>query len=297
MDGSWVGPSEPLAETHHRILTVCGGTNRGAKPQENQDTFVVTDLSSRQVTRPCIRTDVSVSRAGVLMLVCDGAGGPTAGSVAAQLAAAAVKKDLEAEGDNVSRAPVHALTRALAEANEAILDEAQAYPEKRGMSATCTAAILSWDRLAVAQVGDSRAYLVRRGRLHTLTRDQTVASELLDAGILRPDQIETFRYGHVLAQALGIGESVAPVISSVNLRESDRVLLCSDGLHRAVSDDAIGIILNRAADVGAASNALIAAALAAGGPDNITVVVADCGPLKARAAPLRLASAHSVPED
>lgn len=297
MDGSWVGPNDALTEPHHRILTVCGGTNRGAKAQENQDTFVVTDLRSRQITRPCIRTEVLVSRAGVLMLVCDGAGGPAAGSVAAQLAAAAVKRELEAEGDNVSRAPGHALTHALAEANEAILDEAQVYPEKRGMSATCTAAILSWDRLAVAQVGDSRAYLVRKARLHTLTRDQTVASELLDAGILRPDQIETFRYGHVLAQALGTDENVDPVISSVNLREGDRVLLCSDGLHRAISDDAIGIILNHAADAAVASNALIAAALAAGGTDNITVVVADCGPLKARAAPLQLASARALAED
>lgn len=270
------------SEEPHRIFTVCGGTNRGSKPRENQDTFVVTDLGSGHVTRPCIRSEVWVSRPGVLMLVCDGEGGPAAGSVASQVAAAAVKRDLEAEGDNVNRAPVHALTRALAEANEAILDEAQAHPEKGGMSAACTAAILSSDRVAVAQVGDSRAYMVRRARLHTLTRDQTVASDLLDAGILRPDQIETFPYGHVLAQALGADENVDPVISSVNLREGDRVLLCSDGLHRAISDDAIGVILNRAPDAEAAANALIAAALAAGGPDNVTVIVADCGPLKAK---------------
>jgi protein phosphatase len=267
-------------ERPHRLLTVCGGTNVGSKRKENQDTFVIADLESGELSRPCIRTDVWVSRPGVLMLVCDGMGGPAAGAVAAQLAAASIKDELRSEGDNVGRAPVHSLKRAVQGANEAILDQAQVHPEERGMGTTCTAALASPDRLAVAQVGDSRAYLLRDGRLRVLTRDQTLAANLLDAGVLQPDEVARFPSRHIRAQALGTKADVEPVITDVELREGDRVLLCSDGLHGPVSDETIGSIMTRTRDVAEVSEALIAAALAAGGPDNVTVVVADCGPLE-----------------
>jgi len=266
----------------HRMFTVCGGTNIGSEREQNQDTFVIADLESGRLSRPCIRTDVVISRPGLLMLVCDGMGGRPAGDVAAQLAAASIKHDLQAAGDHVGQAPAESLKRAVLGANQAILDEAQAHPEERGMGTTCTAAIVSPERLAIVQVGDSRAYLLREGRLHTLTRDQTLASDLVDQGSLREDEVENFPYRHVLAQALGTNATVKPVITDVALREGDRVLLCSDGLHGPVSDEAIGEILTRTPDLAKASEALIAAALAAGGPDNVTVVVADCGPLSRR---------------
>ena len=147
------------------------------------------------------------------------------------------------------------------------------------MGTTCTAALVSPDRLAIAQVGDSRAYLMRDGLLTPLTRDQTLVADLLASGALKQDQVEQFPFRHVLAQALGTKPNVNPVITDVEVREGDRVLLCSDGLHGAVPDSTIAAILSSTRQVDHASQALIDAALAAGGPDNVTVVVADCGPL------------------
>ena len=275
-------PAEAPGERPHRMLTVCGGTNIGSEREENQDTFVIADLESGRVSRPCIRTEVWISRPGVLMLVCDGMGGRAAGDVAAQLAATFINHELQAEGNNVGQAPAQSLKRAVLGANKAILDEAKAHPEELGMGTTCTAAIVSPDRLAIVQVGDSRAYLLREGQLRTLTRDQTVVSDLVDDGTLKTEEAARSPYRHILAQALGTNAKVTPVSTDVDLREGDRVLLCSDGLHGPVSDEAIGEIMRRTPEVAEVAEALIAAALAAGGPDNVTVVVADCGPLKRR---------------
>jgi serine/threonine protein phosphatase PrpC len=247
-----------------RRFTICGSTDVGRERHENQDTFVIADLASGRMSRPCVRTDVSVCRPGMLAVVCDGMGGPPAG-----------------DGSALVDAPGLTLKSALEGANRAILAEASAHPEDKGMGTTCTAAVFGLDHLSLAQVGDSRAYLLRGGRLELLTRDQTMASQLVDAGVLRPDQVDHFPYRHVLVQALGTAGRVQPVITDVPLQEGDRVLLCSDGLHGPVSDDAIASILSASGDPAAAAQALIAAALASGGPDNVTVVVADCGPLEA----------------
>jgi serine/threonine protein phosphatase PrpC len=262
-----------------RILTVCGRTNVGLARNENQDTFAVVELASGRTNRPCIRTDVSVIRPGVLLLVCDGMGGPPAGDVAAKLAAVSIEHKLAAEGNNVCEEPKDALKRAVVGANQIIFEEAEAHPEEHGMGTTCTVAIVAPDRLTIAQVGDSRAYLLRAGRLFPLTRDQSMVEALVDAGQLTPDQAQHSKLRHLLAQALGTTAKVRPVITDVTVREGDRVLLCSDGLHGPVTDEAIAAILLAAPDVAHASQTLIKAALDAGGPDNITVVVADYGPL------------------
>ncbi len=250
-----------------RRFTVCGGTDVGRERDENQDTFVIADLASGRMSRPCVRTEVSVCRPGMLAVVCDGMGGPPAGDVAAEVAAATIKDELARAGSALVDTPGPTLKSALEGANRAILAEANAHPEDTGMGTTCTAAVFGLDHLSLAQVGDSRAYLLRGGRLELLTRDQTMASQLVEAD--------------VLAQALGTTGRVQPVITDVPLQEGDRILLCSDGLHGPVSDDAIASILKAPDDPAAAAQALIAAALASGGPDNVTVIVADCGPLEA----------------
>ncbi len=107
------------------------------------------------------------------------------------------------------------------------------------MGTTCTAAVFGPAHVAFAQIGDSRAYLMRGGHLRLLTRDQTVAAQLVDAGALLPEQVAQFPYRHVLVQALGTKGDVHPVITDLLLEEGDRVLLCSDGLHGPVDDDAI----------------------------------------------------------
>jgi len=267
-------------EASHRILTVCGGTDVGRRRAENQDTFVIADLASGELSRPCVRTEVSVSRPGMLVVVCDGIGGQPAGDVAAQVAASTIKDELVDMPDQVVAAtPTRALESAVEGANRAILATADAHPEDKGMGTTCTAAVFGPDHVSLAQVGDSRAYLWRHGSLQALTRDQTLAEQLVDAGVLAPGQVARFPYRHVLAQALGTKGGVHPVVSELTLEEGDRFLLCSDGLHGPVSDDAIAAVLRVSGDPAAATRALVAAALAAGGPDNVTVVVADCGRL------------------
>lgn len=263
----------------HRELTVCGGTDIGSSRDQNQDTFVILNLESGKTSRPCVRTDISVSQPGILLLVCDGMGGAPAGDVAARVAATTIENELRAAGSDVVQEPGPSLKRAVEGANRAILAEAKAHPEERGMGTTCTAAVFSPDLLSVAQVGDSRAYLFRDGRLRALTRDQTMAQDLLEAGDLTPGQMAHFPYRHVLSQALGPRGRVKPVVTDHKLEEHDRVLLCSDGLHGVIDEVAIGAILSATPDVSDAARALIEAALAAGGPDNVTVVVADCGPL------------------
>jgi protein phosphatase len=267
--------------TAHRLFTVCGGTDIGRHRAENQDTFVIADLASGDVSSPCVRTDVAVRRPGMLVVVCDGMGGPPAGDVAARVAASTIKDELAGAAAAVVAAPARALETAVEGANRAILATAHAHPEDKGMGTTCTAAVFGLEHVSLAQVGDSRAYLLRGGQLALLTRDQTVAEQLVDAGVLRPEQVAHFPYRHVLAQALGTKGSVHPVITDLALEEGDRVLLCSDGLTGPVPEQDIAAILRASRDPAAAARALLQAALEAGGPDNVTAVVADCGPLEA----------------
>jgi serine/threonine protein phosphatase PrpC len=262
-----------------RLLIVCGGTDAGAAQTENQDTFVIADLASGRTSRPCVRTDVSVHRPGVLLVVCDGASGRHAGKVAAHVAARAVKHELEQVGPAVLAEPGRALERALMGANHAVVREAKAHHDEAGMETTCTAAVFGPQRLAVAQVGDSRAYLLRDAKLDRLTRDQTLVTDLLEAGVLAPQDLDGHSYRHILTQALGVDRGVQPVVTEVDLCEGDRILLCSDGLHGALNDDEIASILRGPGDVAHTAEALISAALDAGGPDNVTVVVAECGRL------------------
>jgi len=259
-----------------RQLAVCGGTDVGKERSQNQDTYVIADLRSEDLGKPCSRTDIAVTPRGILLLVCDGMGGAAAGEVAARLAAESIKHVLVKAGPAVCAHPNESLEDAVADANQAIRREAEAHPEERGMGTTCTAAIVLPDRLFISQVGDSRAYLLRDGMLRALTRDQSLASLLVDSGALRPEQVSTSPHRHVLMQALGTRSTISPVTTEIPLQAGDRILLCSDGLHGPVAEDTMAAILTAVGDIDRATHRLIEAALAAGGPDNVTVVVADC---------------------
>jgi len=258
-------------------VAVCGATDVGLVRPQNEDTFMIADLASGKLSSPCIGTDFSVSSSGVLLLVCDGMGGHAAGEIAARVAAQAIKECLVSEGSKVTQHPVESLKHAVLDANQAVLDEAKAKPEERGMGTTCTAAIVLPNRLIVGQVGDSRAYLFRNGELHPLTRDQSLVSQMMDQGLLDAEQARRSPYRNVLLQALGGHTRLDPVVTEFDVRPGDRLLLCSDGLHGPVTDARIAELVGTTRDLTAAARALIAEALAAGGPDNVTVVVADCG--------------------
>jgi hypothetical protein len=143
------------------------------------------------------------------------------------------------------------------------------------MGTTLSAAGLIGAELVLAQIGDSRGYVLRGDELVQVTRDQSIVSALLHAGKLAPEEAAGFIQSNVILQALGVGEDVDVALSLVELRRSDRLLLCSDGLHGSVDNETIAALMREYRDPKAAVVALIDAARAAGGPDNITALIAD----------------------
>src|SRR6185503_18148595 len=147
-------------------------------------------------------------------------------------------------------------------------------PGLRGMGTTLSAAGVIGDRLIIATVGDSRAYVLREGVLVQVTRDQSLQSALIAAG---HNEDEAASAGGAILQALGVGQDVEPSLSMIELRSCDRVLLCSDGLHGLVGDPALALLLSEPHTVAESVKLLIAAARAAGGTDNITAIVCEVG--------------------
>jgi serine/threonine protein phosphatase PrpC len=210
--------------------------------------------------------------------VADGLGGHQGGEVAS---AAAVEPLAALDGREFAEPAeaAEALTAAVREANAAILDRAAGDPGLWGMGTTVTAAALAGDRhLQLAHVGDSRAYLLRDGSLDPLTTDHTVVGELVRRGRLTPAQAAIHPERSILTRAVGLDPRI-PVDTPdpLELRDGDQVLLCSDGLTEAVDDDQIAELLSSTPEGTAACQALIDAANAAGGPDNITVVLLRVG--------------------
>jgi protein phosphatase len=148
-------------------------------------------------------------------------------------------------------------------------------PELAGMASTLTMALITWPRAFVSQIGDSRCYHYRPPELRQVTTDQTMARELVDQGLMPEAAAERSPLGHVLSQAIGHHEpDVWPVISELELRPGDTLLLCTDGLRKHVSDVQIAELLSTSASASEAASALVGAALQAGGSDNVTAVAA-----------------------
>jgi hypothetical protein len=143
------------------------------------------------------------------------------------------------------------------------------------MGTTCTAVGLVDATLLIGQIGDSRCYVLRGGRLSQVTKDQSLAWQLIEAGAMTLEEAKGFEHANIILQALGVQEKVEVVLSQVSLRRGDVILVCSDGLHGPVSDDEIKQILLDEPDVKKACDRLIACANAHDGPDNITVVLAQ----------------------
>ena len=188
-----------------------------------------------------------------LYAVLDGLGGHPAGDVASSVASAALREHLM--GDRVAAAdPFAALTEGLLEAHSRVLADAGEHPERTHMGTTVVLALVREGRAWIAHVGDSRAYLLREGKSEPLTDDHG--------------------YGGMLTQALGIVDDPQPDLREVELGEG-RLLLCTDGLTRHISDEGLADIGSGARDVQQAAEDLVDAALSAGGVDNITVVVVE----------------------
>jgi PPM family protein phosphatase len=207
-----------------------------------------------------------------LFLVADGMGGHKAGQVASQLAAEAATRAVEVlEGASVLLA--ERLRYAVACANREIFQAAEAKAELAGMGTTFVAMLFGEDRLALAHVGDSRAYLLRHGRLRGLTDDHSIVAELLRRQAISEAAARAHPHRHVLTRALGVRPRIEPDLAEMTPQVGDVFVLCSDGLTTHVSDAEIADQLGDGSDLDGAALRLVEAANRAGGLDNVTVLL------------------------
>lgn len=224
------------------------------------------------------RTDVGCTRdhnedslvvAPPLFVVADGMGGHAAGEVASEITTSLLAEQVPQTADAES------LGRAVEAANLAIIKAAEEGRGRAGMGTTCTAAILDGERLVIAQVGDSRAYLMHQGKLQQLTRDHSLVAMMVEAGQLTHEEARVHPRRSVITRALGTDPATKPDLYEIDVQAGDRLLLCSDGLYGMVEDEQIAALMNRTADPQRCASQLVNEAIAAGGADNITVVVVD----------------------
>lgn len=215
-----------------------------------------------------------------LQLVADGVGGAAAGEVASATAAYVTSAATMGSSDPDL---LEVLARAVAKVHEQLRAGVAAEPGRAGMGTTLTAIVTDGEQAAMAHLGDSRAYRLREGELSQLTRDQTLVQMLVDEGEITREQARRHPQRNVVLQALDGDAVPAPDLQLLDLRPGDRLLVCSDGLSDMVEDDRVAESLAEP-DLEAAAEALVQAALAAGGRDNVTALVADVedGPLISR---------------
>ena len=212
----------------------------------------------------------SVYAGARLLALADGMGGHAAGEVASQLVIAALAHldDDEPGGDLLAK-----LDTAVRSGNAAIAAQVEAEPELEGMGTTLTAILFAGDRIGLVHIGDSRGYLLRDGELNQITKDDTFVQTLVDEGRITREEAHSHPQRSLIMRAL-TGHEVEPTLTMREARAGDRYLLCSDGLSDPVSDETIQEAL-QIPDVAEAAYRLIELALRGGGPDNVTVVVAD----------------------
>ena len=230
--------------------------------------------------RYAVKTDVGLRRTGNedaayagprLLAVADGLGGHAGGEVASATVIDALRPlDTEVPAGDV----LTALDDAVRRASSALGDIVEADPALRGLGTTLTALLWSGSQLGLVHIGDSRAYLVRDGEVFQITHDHTMVQLLVDEGRITTEEVATHPQRSLLLRALGDFTS-EPDLQLREARPGDRYLLCSDGLHGVADADAIGRVLLTVADPDQAAADLVALAIANGGPDNITVIIAD----------------------
>jgi protein phosphatase len=275
-----------MSETRPQFseIDAWGASHRGLVRKDNQDCFFAGALARTDRVEAVSRAEEhrlprSVERLASLGVVADGAGGVSDGGEAARVAVreltAAVARFFE-EGVVAGPDDPDAFSRLLQEAalscHEHLLQRARDEGGGRKFATTLTLFLGLWPHAYLLQVGDSRCYIFRDGRLTQITRDQTIAQDLIDGGVMTRTVAERSRWAHVLSSAIG-GEQAAPVVTRVVRDWGTVVLLCSDGLTKHVPDERIRERLASMTSARQVVELLIADALDDGGTDNVTVVV------------------------
>jgi protein phosphatase len=282
-----------FADPAHRIPTgrvkvdLAAQSHQGHVRDNNEDHYLVV-----RITRS-LETVLTNLGEGVLpkrfdetaygMLVADGMGGMAAGEVASRVALLTLVELVAQTPDWIMKmnqeenAPIvmRRMTRRFRQIDDELRELGETTRSLQGMGTTLTVAVTLGTDVFLSHIGDSRAYLLRGQKLHQLTKDHTLAQALIDAGISEPDDPSTRAMRHVLTAALGsTGERTDPQVQRLHLSDGDQLLLCTDGLSEMVADDSIASLLKDADSSETACQGLINLALAGGGTDNITVVLA-----------------------
>ena len=265
-------------------IDVYGLTHPGKVRAENQDHFLICALKKQMVVRLTSLPDADnlmaePERLASLAMVADGVGGGAKGAEASRIALEAVAKYVSssmrcyyAQGSADDRELSRTLQEGASQCHMELLRRGEETPDHRGMATTLTLYLGVWPRAYLLQVGDSRAYLLRRGELIQITRDQTMAQELVDLGVLSRADASDSPLAHRLSSSIG-GSQTAPVVTRFEMTWGNVLLLCSDGITKHVSDERLRERLRTMTSAKQVCEDLLQDALEGGGSDNITVIV------------------------
>jgi protein phosphatase len=268
------------------VVDLAAVSDRGLVRENNQDHYLVMRFSrTMEILLTNLRTDQVPARAeevGYGFVVADGLGGPTGGEVASQLAISTLVNLALHEPDWVfgispenTRRRVERMAKRWERVQEAIRARGDQEPTLGQMGTTMVAAVSLGTRLVIGHVGDSRAYVLRRGQLHQLTRDHTLVQTMVDLGELTPEEAATHPRRDLLMRSFSAaGDAYPGDFQQVTLTDADQLLLCTDGLTDMVDNETIAAVLSRAASPGEACQSLLAAAMKNGGKDNVTIALA-----------------------
>ena len=252
-------------------ITFAALSDVGLTRSINEDAFQLTDLSTgASFDASPSNGQFNLGSRGALLTLSDGMGGHAAGEVASSTVISSVRATIQAGSDAPAEQRLEAAVR---RANRDVIEAAQV-KGRHGMGATLTAVLVDNSVAYVAEVGDSRAYLLRTGQLKLLTRDQSLVQMLVDQGLMHPDEAETSPRKNILLQAMGSVEEVHAAIGQVELRKGDKLLVCSDGISNAITHDELLQIL-ASNDPWPACAHLVQLANDRGGEDNLTAIVAQ----------------------
>lgn len=276
---------EPAGASSLVEVDLAALSHPGKVRKNNEDHYIVArfDRAMRTLLTnlPEGETPAAYAETVFGFLVADGVGGQAAGEVASRTAIQALV-DLVIDtpdwimrlDEPLAKEVLDRMERRFQKVREVLVERAKADPALRGMATTMTVACSVGPELLTAHVGDTRAYLFRDGRLSRLTRDQTMAQSLADAGAIRPDEVATHPMRHVLTSAIATrGAFVQVQLGRSRLEDGDQLLLCSDGLTEMVKEEAIAGVLRKPTSAADACRRLVDLALAGGGEDNVTVVL------------------------
>jgi serine/threonine protein phosphatase PrpC len=252
------------------IVSVFARTDKGMRRSGNEDAFVVADLTTGRLGLGPAMSTHQLGERGSLLAVSDGMGGAVAGELASDLAVNAMREVMMYLPLTIS--PSKRLEIAANIANERIRSHVRRRPQLSGMGATLTAVLIQGTTATIAQIGDSRAYLIRRTQIMQLTKDQSLAQMMKEASPMAPAQSRVVPR-NVILQALGPRPEVRVALAAITLCRDDQIVICSDGLTNKVSGDEIRQTVQNSQNLIATCRRLVEIANLRGGEDNITVIV------------------------